>query len=70
MAKDFFAENYVVDDYFSDTFVWLYHHQDCFESFEFDVFKQELKVYHVNGIDVIRCGMFLTAKYGILVTSL
>jgi hypothetical protein len=35
----------------------------------FDVQNQQLTVTHTAGIDQIRAGMYLTAKYGILVTS-
>ncbi len=45
-------------------------HQDIFDSFHFDVHTQELSVTHAAGVDVIRVGMFLNAKYGILVTSI
>ena len=45
------------------------HHQEVFDSFHFDVHSQELSVTHAAGVDIIREGMFLNAKYGILVTS-
>lgn len=45
-------------------------HQDIFDSFHFDVHTQELSVTHAAGVDIIRQGMFLNAKYGILVTSI
>ena len=70
MSKDFFAESYTVDDQIADTLSWLCQHQDCFDALHFDVLTQELKVHHANGIDIIRQGMYLTSKYGILVTSL
>lgn len=70
MSKNFKSEQYVVDEQLADTLKWLSLHQDCYERFEFDVFTQELKVHHANGIDTIRQGMFLNAKYGILITSL
>ncbi len=41
-----------------------------FDSFHFDVHTQELSVTHAAGVDIIRQGMFLNAKYGILVTSI
>ena len=44
--------------------------QDIFDSFHFDVHTQELSVTHAAGVDIIRQGMFLNAKYGILVTSI
>jgi hypothetical protein len=49
---------------------WLLHHQDVFDSFNFDVLSQELTVTHAAGRDIIRVGMFLNATYGILVTSI
>ena len=70
MTKDFTQLSYIVDSTLADTLVWLCHHQDCFDSFEYDVLQQELKVHHANGTDIIREGMFLNAKYGILITSL
>lgn len=70
MSKDFLAESYIVDEHLADTLYWLCQHQDCYDAFQFDVITQELKVHHANGTDIIRQGMYLTAKYGILVTSL
>lgn len=70
MPKYFNAETYVVDGNLADTVTWLCHHQDCFDSFQYDVITQELKVHHANGADIIRVGMFLNAKYGVLITSL
>ncbi|WP_043974304.1 MULTISPECIES: hypothetical protein [Acinetobacter] len=70
MNKDFKAETYTVDDSITDTILWLMQHQDIFDSFHFDVHTQELSVTHAAGVDVIRIGMFLNAKYGILVTSI
>lgn len=70
MSKDFKAESYVVDLQLADTLIWLCHHQDCYDSFQYDVLTHELKVFHANGIDIIRVGMFLNAQYGILITSL
>ena len=70
MSKDFLAEQYIVDEHIADTLQWLCHHQDCFDALQFDVLTQELKVHHANGTDIIRLGMYLTAKYGILITSL
>ena len=69
MTKDFNAETYLVDENIADTITWLISHQDIFDSLHFDVHTQELSVTHAAGEDVIRVGMFLTAKYGILVTS-
>ncbi len=70
MNKDFKAETYTVDESITDTILWLMQHQDIFDSFHFDVHTQELSVTHAAGVDVIRVGMFLNAKYGILVTSI
>jgi len=70
MDKDFKSETYTVDEHVADTILWLVHHQEIFDSFHFDVHTQELSVTHAAGVDVIRIGMFLTAKYGILVTSI
>ena len=70
MQKDFSKPNYVVDSILTDTLTWLCHHQDCFDSFQYDAITQELKVHHANGADIIRVGMFLNAKYGVLITSL
>ena len=54
----------------ANTIFWLMQHQDIFDSFHFDVHTQELSVTHAAGVDIIRQGMFLNAKYGILVTSI
>jgi len=70
MNKDFKSETYTVDDNMADTMTWLMHHQEVFDSFHFDVHTQELSVSHAAGVDIIRVGMYLTAKYGILVTSI
>ncbi|ENW96207.1 hypothetical protein F903_01976 [Acinetobacter sp. NIPH 298] len=70
MDKDFNSETYTVDESISDTILWLMHHQEIFDSFHFDVHTQELSVTHAAGVDIIRIGMFLNAKYGILVTSI
>ncbi|ENU30111.1 hypothetical protein F991_01909 [Acinetobacter sp. CIP-A165] len=70
MNKDFNSETYTVDESISDTILWLMHHQEIFDSFHFDVHTQELSVTHAAGVDIIRIGMFLNAKYGILVTSI
>ncbi|MHA3061258.1 hypothetical protein [Acinetobacter sp. ANC 4631] len=69
MMKDFQADTYIVDENITDTMLWLLQHQDCFDELHFDVQQQELTVTHVAGVDQIRVGMYLTAKYGILVTS-
>ncbi|ENV07803.1 MULTISPECIES: hypothetical protein [Acinetobacter] len=70
MSKDFKSETYTVDERIADTIAWLMQHQDIFDSFHFDVHSQELSVTHAAGVDIIRVGMFLNAKYGILVTSI
>lgn len=70
MSKDFKAMTYVVDENVSDTIQWLLHHQDCYNSFDFDVIEQRLNVHHANGTDLIREGGYLNASYGILITSL
>ena len=70
MSKNFSLDSYVVDQSLADTLTWLCHHQDCFDSFQYDAFTQELIVNHANGKDMIREGMYLNAKYGILITSL
>ena len=64
MNKDFKSETYTADESIADTIVWLMQHQETFDSF------QELSVTHAAGVDIIRVGMFLNAKYGILVTSI
>lgn len=68
--KDFKAEQYIVDEHILDTLNWLLQHQDCFDRFEYDAITQELMVYHANGVDRIKKGQYLNAKYGILITSL
>lgn len=70
MSKDFSAETYIVDNNLVDTLNWLVHHQDCYESFEYDATTQELHVHHANGTDRIKKGDYLNAQYGILITSL
>ncbi|SPL72600.1 hypothetical protein [Acinetobacter stercoris] len=69
MSKDFKAQTYIVDENLADTLIWLCHHQDCFDSFHYDVVTQELKVEHANGMDIIKKGSYLNASYGILITS-
>ncbi|WP_139851852.1 hypothetical protein [Acinetobacter pullicarnis] len=69
MSKDFKSLTYLVDDNFADTLRWLALHQDCYDSFHYDVLKQELWVEHANGSDIIRIGHYLNANYGILLTS-
>ncbi|WP_269914639.1 hypothetical protein [Acinetobacter sp. HY1485] len=62
-------QNYITTENIIDTVTWLLQHQDCFDRLQFDVEQQELIVYHAAGVDVIRPNMYLTAQYGILVTS-
>ena len=61
--------NHIVTEKIEQTVLWLMQHQEIFDSFSFDVQTQELKVIHAAGEDIIREGMYLTAQYGILVTS-
>ncbi len=70
MSKDFKALTYIADENVADTVTWLLHHQDVFDSFNFDVLSQELTVTHAAGKDIIRVRTFLNATYGILVTSI
>ena len=70
MSIDFTADTYIVTDRLADTLVWLSHHQDCFDSFNYDTFTLELVVYHANGADIIREGNYLNARYGILISSI
>ncbi|TCB81592.1 hypothetical protein [Acinetobacter sp. ANC 4173] len=69
MSKDFQKESYIVDEQLVDTLIWLCHHQDCYERFEYDAVAEQLTVFHANGADVIRKGDYLTAQYGILITA-
>ncbi|MEZ2902109.1 hypothetical protein [Acinetobacter terrestris] len=69
MNKDFKAKTYIVDEHLQDTFTWLCHHQDSFDSFTYDAITQELAVQHANGMDIIRVGDYLNASYGILITA-
>ena len=69
MTKNFQSEQYTVDENIQDTIAWLLQHQDCYDEFHFDVHTQELTVTHAAGVDILRQGQYLTAKYGILVTS-
>ncbi|ANF82025.1 hypothetical protein A3K93_07310 [Acinetobacter sp. NCu2D-2] len=69
MSKDFLQDTYVVDSNLADTLHWLCLHQDCYDSFEFDVLTKSLKVHHANGTDEILEGDYLNAKYGILITA-
>ncbi len=54
MSKNFHADTYIVDSY---------------ESFSYDAITQELVVHHANGMDQIRVGDYLNARYGILITA-
>lgn len=62
-------QTHVVTSDIQKTIDWLIQNQACFDSFTFDVHTQTLTVYHEAGKDVLRLGMYLTAQYGILVTS-
>ena len=70
MSKNFKADTYVTDHNLIDTITWLIHHQESFESFEYDAITRQLKVHHANGTDLIKTGQYLNASYGILITSL
>ncbi|MCU4414028.1 hypothetical protein KTH71_08255 [Acinetobacter sp. WU_MDCI_Axc73] len=63
------SDQHIVTNQLVQTIIWLMQHQDIFDSFSFDVHAQQLTVKHVAGEDLIREGMYLTAQYGILVTS-
>lgn len=69
MPKNFQDLTYIVDEHLADTLAWLCQHQDCFDSFHYDAFSQCLTVQHANGVDEIRVGDYLNARYGILVTA-
>lgn len=70
MTKDFKSSRYVTDNNLLDTITWLMHHQESFDSFEYDAVSQQLKVHHANGTDLLKIGQYLNASYGILITSL
>ena len=69
MTKNFQAQTYIVDNNLSDTLSWLCQHQECFDSFHYDVIRQTLTVRHANGEDEIIQGDYLNASYGILITA-
>ena len=69
MSKDFHADIYIVDSSLADTLHWLSLHQDSYESFSYDAVTQVLMVHHANGVDQIRVGDYLNARYGILITA-
>ncbi|MCU4439553.1 hypothetical protein KTI07_08510 [Acinetobacter lwoffii] len=69
MSKDFHADSYIVDSSLADTLHWLSLHQDSYESFSSDAVTQVLMVHHANGVDQIRVGDYLNARYGILITA-
>lgn len=69
MAKDFYAQTYIVDSNLADTLHWLSLHRDCYDFFHYDALSQELTVYHANGVDQVRIGDYLNASYGILITA-
>jgi len=62
-------DQHIVTNQLDQTIIWLMQHQDIFDSLSFDVLTQQLTVKHAAGEDFIREGMYLTAQYGILVTS-
>ncbi|WP_372374868.1 hypothetical protein [Acinetobacter ursingii] len=62
-------DQHIVTNQLDQTIIWLMQHQDIFDSLSFDVITQQLTVKHAAGEDLIREGMYLTAQYGILVTS-
>ena len=67
--KNFKLPRYVVVEHLADTLTWLCHHQESFDSFNYDAITQQLTVQHLNGMDVIRVGDYLNASYGILITA-
>lgn len=69
MSKDFHADTYIVDSNLADTLHWLSLHQDSYDSFSYDAVTQALMVHHANGVDQIRVGDYLNARYGILITA-
>ena len=62
--------DHVVTQDLSETIIWLFHHPDIFDSLYYDAATNQLRVCHALGEDLIREGMYLTAKYGNLVTSI
>ena len=62
--------HHIVQEDFAPTILWLLKHQDIFDSFHYDTSTGQLRVCHALGEDLIREGMYLTAKYGNLVTSI
>lgn len=69
MSKDFHADTYIVDSKLADTLHWLSLHQDSYDSFSYNAVTQALMVHHANGVDQIRVGDYLNARYGILITA-
>lgn len=61
--------HHIVQEDFTQTILWLLKHQDIYDSFNYDTVSKQLTVKHPAGEDVIRKGMYLTAQYGILITS-
>ncbi len=68
-TKVFHADTYIVDSNLADTLHWLSLHQDSYDSFSYDAVTQALMVHHANGVDQIRVGDYLNARYGILITA-
>ncbi|MDI3378904.1 hypothetical protein [Acinetobacter sp. V89_7] len=62
--------DHVVTQDLSETIICLFHHPDIFDSLHYDTATNQLRVCHALGEDLIREGMYLTAKYGNLVTSI
>ncbi|MBJ9984403.1 hypothetical protein IAE19_02970 [Acinetobacter sp. S40] len=69
MTDKLHSDHHIVTEQLGLTIVWLMQHQDVFDSLSFDTQSQQLIVKHAAGEDLIREGMYLTAQYGILVTS-
>lgn len=69
MVDQLKTQQHIVTNQLDQTIIWLMQHQDIFDSLSFDVLTQQLTVKHAAGEDLIREGMYLTAQYGILVTS-
>ncbi|MBF7689468.1 hypothetical protein [Acinetobacter pollinis] len=61
-------ETHVIKEW-SQTIQWLMKYDECFDELKYDAIRKEWTVRHAAGEDILRIGMFLTAKYGILVTS-
>ncbi|MCF9045359.1 hypothetical protein [Acinetobacter nectaris] len=62
-------DDHIIGENITETIKWLMYYDDCFDELIYNSFRQEWTVKHAAGEDVLREGMFLTAKYGLLVTS-